>query len=64
MEDRMAHGKTKRRLDILNSVPGIVFIPGTKLTMSISIIREIIKALPRRTPTTFASSIKHLLECK
>ena len=32
--------------------------------MSVSIIRETIKALPRRTTSTFENSIKHLLECK
>ena len=32
--------------------------------MSESIIKEIIKALPSRTTSTFANSIKHLLECK
>ena len=24
MKDRMAHGKTKRRLDVLNGVPGFI----------------------------------------
>ena len=32
--------------------------------MNASIIREIIKALPRMTTPTFANSIKHLRECK
>ena len=32
--------------------------------MSESMIREVIKALPRRTTSTFANSLKHLLECK
>ena len=32
--------------------------------MNESIIREIIKVLPYRTMSTFANSIKHLLECK
>ena len=32
--------------------------------MSLSIIREIIKALPSRTTSTFVNSIKHLLECR
>ena len=26
MKDRMAHGKTKRTLDILNGVPGIIVL--------------------------------------
>ena len=32
--------------------------------MNVSIIREIMKALPRMTTPTFSNSIKHLRECK
>ena len=64
MKDRMAHEKTKRRLDVLNGVPGFINKLINHERIDNKFLKEILKALPRRITSTFTNSMKHLTECK
>ena len=57
----MAHGKTKRRLDVLNGVPG--FINKLINHECIDNKRNFKSSTPQDT-STFTNSMKHLTECK